>query len=252
MVRTCRNVTKRAIAVIPSNERAASLHGLASSCLLSRGCPRRAEGGYAEPDCHRRRNPSLTSSPPGTRGCHISTQQKGATDRHPAIGLGHPLVRALALHAVIQPVRAGSHLGSPLTPGRSVLTRGVSRRGGSVACMRADASPNEVLPHQSTPTDPNFQVIAQPIRCEPRRGPARRPSASSTSRPTGAETIGSSYSGLNRVELSPEPRAPSPEPRAPSPEPRAPSPEAVDASHRHHPNPAGRGPKQPQAPSPSR
>jgi hypothetical protein len=35
-------------------------------------------------------------------------------------------VRALALHGVIP--RAGSHLGSPLKPGRPVLTLGVSRR----------------------------------------------------------------------------------------------------------------------------
>src|ERR1700753_2208967 len=33
----------------------------------------------------------------------------------------------------------------PLCPGRAVLTRGVSRRSGSVACVRADASPTEVL-----------------------------------------------------------------------------------------------------------
>jgi hypothetical protein len=43
------------------------------------------------------------------------------------------------------PPRAGSHLGSPLNPGRPVLTWGVSRRSGSVAYVRADASPNEVL-----------------------------------------------------------------------------------------------------------
>ena len=33
----------------------------------------------------------------------------------------------------------------PLGPGRAVLTRGVSRRSGSVAYIRADASPTEVL-----------------------------------------------------------------------------------------------------------
>ncbi len=38
----------------------------------------------------------------------------------------------------------GSHLGSTLKPGGAVLTRGVFRRSGSVACIRADASPNEV------------------------------------------------------------------------------------------------------------
>ena len=44
--------------------------------------------------------------------------------------------------------KAGSHLGSTLKPGGAVLTLGVSRRSGSVACIRVDASPNEVL----TPT----------------------------------------------------------------------------------------------------
>jgi len=39
----------------------------------------------------------------------------------------------------------GSHLGSTLNPGRAVLTGGVFRRSGSVACIRADASPSEVL-----------------------------------------------------------------------------------------------------------
>ena len=59
-----------------------------------------------------------------------------------------PLVRASTLHGVSGPainLRDGSHLGSTLKPGGAVLTRGVFRRSGSVACVRADASPNEVL-----------------------------------------------------------------------------------------------------------
>ena len=51
------------------------------------------------------------------------------------------LVRALALHGVAM---LRSHLASPLRPGRGVLIRSVSRRLGSVACVREDASPNEV------------------------------------------------------------------------------------------------------------
>jgi hypothetical protein len=43
--------------------------------------------------------------------------------------------------------KVGSHLGSTLRPGRAVLTGGVSRRSGSVAYVRADASPSEVLAH---------------------------------------------------------------------------------------------------------
>ncbi len=55
-----------------------------------------------------------------------------------------PLVGASALHGV-SGTPSESHLGSTLEPGRAVLTRGVSRRSGSVACIRADASPTEVL-----------------------------------------------------------------------------------------------------------
>ena len=51
------------------------------------------------------------------------------------------LVRALALHGVAM---LRSHLASPLRPGRGVLIRSVSRRLGSVAYVREDASPNEV------------------------------------------------------------------------------------------------------------
>jgi hypothetical protein len=51
------------------------------------------------------------------------------------------LVRALALHGV---GLAASHFESPLVPGRPGLTRSVSPRMGSVACVRAAASPNEV------------------------------------------------------------------------------------------------------------
>jgi len=54
------------------------------------------------------------------------------------------LVRALALHGVARPCRLRSHLASPLGPGRGVLIRSVSRRLGSVAYVREDASPNEV------------------------------------------------------------------------------------------------------------
>jgi hypothetical protein len=59
-----------------------------------------------------------------------------------------PLVRVSALHGVSGPTqkcKAGSHLGSTLKPGGAVLTLGVSRRSGSVACIHVDASPNEVL-----------------------------------------------------------------------------------------------------------
>ncbi len=74
------------------------------------------------------------------------------------IRAGTSLVRALALHGVARPgaygtvlaalaprhCRLRSHLASPLRPGRGVLIRSVSRRLGSVAYVREDASPNEV------------------------------------------------------------------------------------------------------------
>lgn len=58
---------------------------------------------------------------------------------------GTPLVRASAPHGVSGSISAGSHLGSTLNPGGAVLTLGVSRRSRSVAYIRADASPSEVL-----------------------------------------------------------------------------------------------------------
>jgi hypothetical protein len=64
---------------------------------------------------------------------------------------GTPLVRALAPHGVSDKV--GSHLGSTLNPGRAVLTLGVSRRSRSVAYVRADASPSEVLALAIVPLD---------------------------------------------------------------------------------------------------
>ena len=56
----------------------------------------------------------------------------------------HPSRRSFGTARRIRTV-PGSHLGSTLRPGRAVLTRGVSRRSGSVAYIRADASPTEVL-----------------------------------------------------------------------------------------------------------
>ena len=69
------------------------------------------------------------------------------------------LVRALALHGVLRPPRsnrntAASHLASPLRPGRGVLIRSVSRRLGSVAYVREDASPNEVSRFSTEPSMP--------------------------------------------------------------------------------------------------
>jgi hypothetical protein len=73
-------------------------------------------------DCRRDSLPP----PPFTRHAPQSTmaisKASGATTR---AGWTTSLVRALALHGVSL---AGSHLGSPLRPGKPVLTLGVSRR----------------------------------------------------------------------------------------------------------------------------
>jgi hypothetical protein len=74
-----------------------------------------------------------------------------------------PLVRALALHGVLRPPGsnrspAASHLASPLRPGRGVLIRSVSRRLGSVAYVREDASPNEVSRFQPNPACPGAKL----------------------------------------------------------------------------------------------
>jgi hypothetical protein len=73
---------------------------------------------------------------------NTSGRTRGQNDR-----TSTPFVRALALHGVsaAETFGHGSHLGSTLKPGRAVLTGGVFRRSGSVACVRADASPSEVL-----------------------------------------------------------------------------------------------------------
>jgi hypothetical protein len=71
-----------------------------------------------------------------------------------------PLVRALALHGVSG--NSGSHLGSTLNPGGAVLTLGVSRRSRSVAYIRADASPSEVLAPAIVP--PRTAVVKLTVR----------------------------------------------------------------------------------------
>ena len=97
----------------------------------------------------------------------------------PLSGAGTSLVRALALHGVAM---LRSHLASPLRPGRGVLIRSVSRRLGSAAYVREDASPNEVssLINQRMPaalpecqTGPALPPDAQPWRDHSQHGPVR-------------------------------------------------------------------------------
>ena len=87
---------------------------------------------------------ALTSSRPGhTRVSSHHLNGRGTNDRR-RTAHRTPLVGASALHGV-SGLRPEATWAQPLGPGRAVLTRGVSRRSGSVACIRADASPTEVL-----------------------------------------------------------------------------------------------------------
>jgi hypothetical protein len=86
----------------------------------------------------------------------IRRRQAGVTSR--ASEEVTSLVRALALHGVAM---LRSHLACPLRPGRGVLIRSVSRRLGSVACVREDASPNEVS-NECSSFCPDFQVDLDP------------------------------------------------------------------------------------------
>jgi hypothetical protein len=113
----------------------------------------RGTGEQASPDCDYRRYlsdcrrySSLTSSPPGTAVPSNRRAQRGVPS--PDRRAQTPPRQSFGTARRTQPRKAGSHLGSPLSPGRPVLTGGVSRRWGSVACVRADASPNEVPPDQ--------------------------------------------------------------------------------------------------------
>src|ERR1700759_317676 len=85
----------------------------------------------------------ISPSPPhgqDTRGCHHNARMTGGR----RLTATHPPRRSFGTARRIR-WETGSHLGSTLRSGGAVLTRGVSRRSGSVACIRADASPTEVL-----------------------------------------------------------------------------------------------------------
>jgi hypothetical protein len=101
---------------------------------------------------------------------------KGAEPPGESAGRGTPLVRALALQGV-SGTSSGSHLGSTLKPGGAVLTLGVSRRSGSVACVPADASPSEVLARSCWPSHRVSVKRSPKIRMGPSRarGLYRRP-----------------------------------------------------------------------------
>ena len=95
----------------------------------------------------------------------------------------HPSRRSFGTARRIR-ISSESHLGSTLRPGGAVLTRGVSRRSGSVAYIHADASPTEVLAspswHQkrcrSNIIGKRFAVGTAPLQIRPHTAGVRRAS----------------------------------------------------------------------------
>ena len=113
-------------------------------------------------------SPGLISpSPPhgrDTRGCrHIHLNGRGEmTGGRPPVA---PLSSELRHCTAYPEHRPEATWAQPLGPGRAVLTRGVSRRSGSVACIHADASPTEVLACPScTATHCASNWFTQPLR----------------------------------------------------------------------------------------
>jgi hypothetical protein len=88
---------------------------------------------------------ALTSSRPG----HARVSLRSPVTEEARMKGGEPPIAPLSSelrHCTAYPEhRPEATWAQPLGPGRAVLTRGVSRRSGSVACIRADASPTEVL-----------------------------------------------------------------------------------------------------------
>src|ERR1700728_2836092 len=112
-------------------------------------------------------SPHLLAARAHRGACTVHTGRGGPGRR---AGRRTPLNRALALHGVSG--ESGSHLGSTLKPGGAVLTLGVSRRSRSVACIRADASPSEVLARAIVP--PNSEGVNLARGPDARRGPLKR------------------------------------------------------------------------------
>jgi hypothetical protein len=96
-----------------------------------------------DPDCHWNSCvPHLLATTPRAVNPHNS-QVSGGVKNPMTLGKPHPTRQSFGNTRRIR--STGSHLGSTLKPGGAVLTLGVSRRSGSVAYIRVDASPNEVL-----------------------------------------------------------------------------------------------------------
>lgn len=140
---------------------------------LTEACAWDKQGQRREGPTSARTTIRVHRTPPFVRGarraCTHDTNQESPSltagqETAPASEEATPLVRALALHGVAM---LRSHLASPLRPGRGVLIRSVSRRLGSVACVREDASPNEVsnlTNSRMPPSLPECQTEPPPSR----------------------------------------------------------------------------------------
>ncbi len=107
---------------------------------------------------------ALTSSQPRHTRVSPQSPERKRHKRPTANRQAHPSRRSFGTARRIR-TSSGSHLGSTLEPGRAVLTRGVSRRSGSVACIRADASPTGVLAGFMLPRVPRLvKPGPQPLR----------------------------------------------------------------------------------------
>jgi hypothetical protein len=92
---------------------------------------------------------ALTSSRPGHTRVSSQSPERKRRQRLTEQPSSTPLSSELRHCTAYPELRPEATWAQPLCPGRAVLTRGVSRRSGSVACIRADASPTEVLAHPS-------------------------------------------------------------------------------------------------------
>ena len=132
----------------------------------------------------------------------------------------HPSRQSFGTTRRIRLFGAESHLGSTLKPGGAVLTRGVSRRSGSVACIRADASPTEVL---AGPSSHHHQCSSNMVGTNSHGRVARLDGMATTLQdPRVAETLDRMYTeSREQMSLLRErrPTCPRPEPSRNAPTP---------------------------------
>jgi hypothetical protein len=132
--------------VVPIRERLAGKPISVTPTQLRTSC-RRSDRDGAEPGSRSGLSVELIRpSPPQPSQRVRSTARSVCTKRSTeptTVGYPHPSRQSFGTTRRVR--YSGSHLGSTLKPGRAVLTRGVFRRSGSVACIRVAASPNEVL-----------------------------------------------------------------------------------------------------------